>query len=150
MAGPSAAELGLLWTGDGSLRREILPEVGTKAERRAARERVAAYHEVELAALVGHVVGARDRYRAGEIDVFAVDETIHQYPRVAQELGKFCWSGGVGAHIEMIAGILDRQSIDGDTVDWWQRGRPRRPASWTWPMYRVLGGWKVGGVVGPG
>jgi hypothetical protein len=79
-----------------------------------------------LAALVQHVVGALDRYRAGEIDVFVVDETIHHYHRAAQHLWKFCWSGGEGAHIEMIAGILERQSIDGETVDWWPRGQPRR------------------------
>jgi hypothetical protein len=40
--------------------------VGTKAERRAARERVAAYHEARLAELIAYIVAAVDRYRAGE------------------------------------------------------------------------------------
>jgi hypothetical protein len=34
---------------------------------------------------------------------------------------------GVGANIELIDGIIERQSIVGETVDWWQRGQPRRP-----------------------
>jgi hypothetical protein len=88
---------------------------------------VSDYHEAELAALVEHVARAVDRYRAGEIDAFVADETIHQYHRAAQELWKFCWSGGVGANIELIDGIIERQSIDGETIDWWQRGQPRRP-----------------------
>ena len=45
-----------------------VPTVGTKAERRAARERVSAYHQSQLAGLLGHVAAAVDRYRAGEID----------------------------------------------------------------------------------
>jgi hypothetical protein len=108
-------------------RTGYFPDVGTKAERRAARERVSGYHEAELAALIEHVAQAIDRYRAGEIDAVAADETIHQYHRAAQELWKFCWSGGAGANIELIDGIIQRQSIFGETVDWWQRGQPRRP-----------------------
>jgi hypothetical protein len=67
------------------------------------------------------------RYRSGEIDAVAVDETIHQYHRAAQELWKFCWSSGVGANIEFVDDIIQRQSILGETVDWWGRGQPRRP-----------------------
>jgi hypothetical protein len=46
--------------------------MGTKAERRAARERVSAYHHAQLAELLTHVAAAIDRYRAGEIDARAV------------------------------------------------------------------------------
>jgi hypothetical protein len=56
-----------------------VPIVGTKAERRAARERVSAYPQSQLAELLSHVAAAIDRYRAGEIDAYAVDETIHHY-----------------------------------------------------------------------
>ncbi len=42
--------------------------VGTKAERRAARDRVSAYHQAQLGELLSHVGAAIDRYRAGEID----------------------------------------------------------------------------------
>ena len=55
--------------------------MGSKAERRAARERVNAYHQAELAELLGHVAGAIERYRDGEIDACTVDETIHHYHR---------------------------------------------------------------------
>jgi hypothetical protein len=46
--------------------------MGTKAERRAARERVAAYHEAQLAELIAHIAAAVDRYRTGEIDAYDV------------------------------------------------------------------------------
>ena len=42
--------------------------VGTKAERRAAHERVSAYHQAQLAELLSHLGAAIDRYRGGEID----------------------------------------------------------------------------------
>jgi hypothetical protein len=100
--------------------------VGTKSERRAARERVGAYHEAELARLLEHVATAVECYRAGEIDAYALDETIHQYHRAAQELWKFCFSQGGGTHTEMIAGILERMATEDEAIDWWDRGRPRR------------------------
>ena len=82
--------------------------MATKAERRAARERVSAYHESQLAGLLGHVGAEIDRYRAGEIDAYAADETIHHYHRAAAELWKFCFARGGGAHVEFIADLLDR------------------------------------------
>jgi hypothetical protein len=72
--------------------------MATKAERRAARERASAYHESQLAGLLGHVGADIDRYRAGEIDAHAADETIHHYHRTA----------------------------DTETIDWWERAAPRR------------------------
>ena len=85
--------------------------VGSKTERQAARALVAAYHKARL---------ALDRYRAGEVDAYAVDETIHQYHRAAQELWKFCWSGGVGANMEIVARTLEQLTEAGETVDWWE------------------------------
>ena len=79
--------------------------MATKAERRAARERVSAYHESQLNGLLGHVGAEIDRYRAGEIDAYAADETIHHYHRAAAELWKFCFARGGGAHVEFIAGL---------------------------------------------
>ena len=61
--------------------------MSTKAERRAARERVSAYHQSQLAELLSHVGAAIDRYRAGEIDAYAMDETIHHYHRAAGNSG---------------------------------------------------------------
>ncbi len=100
--------------------------MATKAERRAARERVSAYHESQLAGLLGHVGAEIDRYRAGEVDAYAADETIHHYHRAAAELWKFCFARGGGAHVEFIAGLLDRMTADAETIDWWERAAPRR------------------------
>ena len=99
--------------------------MATKAERRAARERVGAYHQSQLAGLVGHVAAAIDRYRAGEIDAYSADETIHHYHRAAAELWKFCFARGSVAHAEFIAGLLDRMTADAETIDWWKRAAPR-------------------------
>jgi hypothetical protein len=52
----------------GRLKHGTVRVMATKAERRAARERVSAYHESQLAGLLGHVGAEIDRYRAGEID----------------------------------------------------------------------------------
>jgi hypothetical protein len=100
--------------------------VGTKAERRAARERVAAYHEARLDELIEYVTAAIDRYRADEIDVYTVDETIHHYQRAARELWKFCWSSGGGTHIELVAHVLDQMATDGETINWWEQPAPRQ------------------------
>jgi len=102
------------------------PIVATNAERRAARERVNAYHQAQLAELLTHVAPAIDRYRIGEIDAYAVDETIHHYHRAAAELWKFCFARGGGTHAEFIADLLDRMTADADAIDWWERAIPRR------------------------
>jgi hypothetical protein len=99
--------------------------MGTKAERRQARERVAAYHEACLGQLVAHVANVLDGYRAGELDAYAVDETIHHYHRAAGELWKFCWASGSSTHLELIARLIDEQTANGETTDWWQDGAPR-------------------------
>jgi hypothetical protein len=101
-------------------------EVGTRAGRQAARERVSAYHPAQLAGLITSVAAAIDRYRAGEIDACTADETIHHYHRAAGELWKFCFSGGGGSHDEFIAGNLDQMAADAENVDWWE---PRHAAA---------------------
>ncbi len=80
--------------------------MGTKAERRAASERVAAYHEARLGELIEYITAAIDGYRAGEIDAYTVD--------------------GGGTHIEFIAHVLDRMATDGETINWWERVAPRQ------------------------
>jgi hypothetical protein len=67
-------------------------DAATKAERRAARERVSAYSEAELAKLIERVEQAIARYRSGEIDIHDVDDVIRRYSRAARELSTFCWS----------------------------------------------------------
>jgi hypothetical protein len=96
-----------------------------KAQRRAARERVSAYYEDELAILVDHVEEALTQYRAGEIDVHDVDEIIHQYSKAARTLWVFCWSCDGGSNVELVAGILDR-SGDEARRGWWEEAVPKR------------------------
>ena len=100
--------------------------MGSKSERRAARELIASYHETQLAGLLEHVGAAIDAHRAGTIDVHDVDEVIHHYHRAARELWKFCSSGGVGANIEFVARMIQEPIDDEDPVDWWQHGAPRK------------------------
>jgi hypothetical protein len=98
----------------------------TKAERRAARERVSAYHEAELAKLVERVEQALARYRAGEIDIHDVDDVIHRYSNSARELWKFCWSQGGGSHSVFVARTLELWAADADEVDWWEHAERHR------------------------
>lgn len=99
----------------------------SKAERRAARERVSAYYQGELAKLVEHVEQAIVRYRGGEVDLHDVDVVIHRYSKAARELWKFCWSGGTGSGVVFVAWALDMWAAEADGVDWWEEAeRPRR------------------------
>jgi hypothetical protein len=99
--------------------------VASKAERRAAVERVGAYHQSQLTELLSHVETAIDRYRAGGIDAYDMDETIHHYHRAVAELWKFCFGHGGGSDAEFIASLLDRMATDAEAIDWWERGTPR-------------------------
>ena len=90
--------------------------MSTKAERRAAREKVTAYHEEELGRLVEHLARAIDGYRAGGLDAFDVDEVMFQYSRAAKELWKFCNL----TNIEIAAHVI----ADHPPTDWWERGAP--------------------------
>jgi hypothetical protein len=98
----------------------------TKAERRAARERVSAYYETELAKLVGHVEDAMTHYRSGEIDVHEVDDVIHRYSKAARELWKFCWSHGSGSHVLVVARALELWASEAEQIDWWEEAEQRR------------------------
>jgi hypothetical protein len=100
--------------------------VGGKTEYQQARQTVAAYHENCLHELVEHVADALDRYRADEIDAFALDETIHHYHRAARELWKFCWAGSGGTQLQMTARFIDEEASSTRVTDWWERGTPRR------------------------
>ncbi len=102
------------------------PIMGTKAGRRAARERVSAYHQAQLAGPLSHVATAIDRYRDGETDACTVDETIHHYHCAAGELWKSCCSRGGGSHAEFIVGIPDRMAAGAETIDWRERATPQR------------------------
>ncbi|GAA4394534.1 hypothetical protein [Tsukamurella soli] len=102
--------------------------MGTKSERRAAREQVAAYHEAQLTRLIEHVEAELVRFRAGELDVFEVDAVIHQYHRAAKKLWGFCAQSG--GQVETTAYLIGRMADADDdefaAADWWQRGASRR------------------------
>ena len=92
--------------------------MSTKSERQAAREVVAAYHEVRLAELIRHVGEAVDRFRAGELDAFETDQVVFQYSRAAKELWKFCNL----TDVVVTAEVIDERA----PVDWWKRGARKR------------------------
>lgn len=84
-----------------------------------ARAAVAEYHEARLVELVERVGEAIDRFRAGELDAFAMDQVMFQYGRAAKELWKFCNL----ADAEFTANLINEQP----PTDWWKRGAPRAP-----------------------
>lgn len=88
-----------------------------QSPRRAARERVSAYHEARLGELIGHVRGAVDRFSAGDLDAFEADQAIFQYSRAAKELWKFCNL----TNVEFTASLIE----DVGPMDWWERAAPR-------------------------
>ena len=95
-----------------------------KADRRAARELIAAYHQSELRALLEHVRGGFAQLDSGEIDEFELDALIHHYKRSAAELWKFC--GSSGGQWQQAANSLRYLREQGDEPDWWEQGAPRR------------------------
>lgn len=92
--------------------------MSSKSERHAAREAVGAYHEAQLAELVGRVGEAVDRFRAGELDAFEIDSLIFQYSRAAKERWMFCTLDDDVFTAQMIT--------EGPPADWWERGAPKR------------------------
>ena len=96
----------------------------SKAERRAARAAVGAYHEAELARLLEHVRDGLEGYDAGEIDAFELDELIHHYKRATQKLWSFCVGGG--AHVYSTARTLEWLREQDELPDWWEQATPRR------------------------
>jgi len=69
-----------------------------KAKRKAAQQRVTAYHEQQLAELQAHVRAALDAHARGETDAFDVDDVIHHYTRVARAVEDLRDAGQSGGH----------------------------------------------------
>ena len=94
-----------------------------KAERRAERELVAAYHQEELQKLLEHVRRGFEQMDAGEIDAFELDELIHRYKKAAAKLWSYCNSG----RAQQTASVLRFLRERGDSPpDWWQEAAPKR------------------------
>jgi hypothetical protein len=101
------------------------PQSGERAQRRAARETIAKYHEEQLLLLLGRVRDGFARLDAGEIDAFDLDDLIHRYQRSARELWKFCGQSGSGWLLA--ARTLEFLRDQGeDPPDWWAAGELRR------------------------
>lgn len=88
-----------------------------KSERRIARAAVAEFHEAKLAELIEHVGDAMNRFRAGSLDAFELDQVIFQYSRAAKELWKFCNMTDAEFTASLIA--------EHPPADWWERAAPR-------------------------
>jgi hypothetical protein len=99
---------------------------GERAQRRAARRTIAAYHEEQLGLLLERVRHGFARLDAGELDVFELDELIHRYKRSARELWKFC--GLSGSDPVRAVRTLEFLREQGEAPpDWWAAGeQPRR------------------------
>jgi hypothetical protein len=67
-----------------------------------------------LGELVRHVNLAVERFQAGELNAFEVDELIFQYSRAAKELWKFCSWGTLGLPLESSA--MNRPATGGIAV----------------------------------
>lgn len=95
-----------------------------KAKRRGDQAVLAAYHEAKLADLLERVREGLERYDAGEIDAFGLDDLIHRYQLAAKELWKFCAVSG--AHVGIAVRTLELWQERGETPDWWQVGERMR------------------------
>ena len=95
-----------------------------KAERRAARELIDAYHQEQLRGLLEHVRAGFVRLDASEIDEFDLDDVIHHYKRSATKLWKFC--GLSGSQWLQAARMLEYLRERGEEPDWWEAGDPPR------------------------
>jgi hypothetical protein len=96
---------------------------GEKAQRRTARELIAAYHQEQLSALLEHVREGFAQLCSGEIDEFELDDLIHRYRRAAVELCRFC--GSTGGQWLRAANTPAYLRERGEEPDWWARSAPR-------------------------
>ena len=96
-----------------------------KAERRAAREVVGAYHRAELRRLLERVRDGFARLDAGEIDEFELDALIHQYQRAATRLWSFCGSSG-GQWLQAAETLAYLRERDETPPDWWAEAAAQR------------------------
>jgi hypothetical protein len=94
----------------------------TKADRRAARDQIGAYHQAQLRSLLEHVRAGFAQLDAGKIDEFDLDDLIHHYKRSAAKLWTFC--GASGSQWLQAANTLAYLREQGEEPNWWERGAP--------------------------
>ena len=95
-----------------------------KAQAKADWATLAAYHEARLAELLDHVRKAVQRFDAGELNAFEVDDLIHRYTKAARQLWKFCAVSP--SHAPERLYTLEMWAKEGEAPDWWEAGAPRR------------------------
>lgn len=100
-------------------------EMDGKAERRAARDLVAAFHREQLRALLGHVRRGFEQLDDGVIDEFELDELIHRYKKAASKLWAFCGAGG-GRQVDAAHAITYMRERGQEPPDWWNDAAPPR------------------------
>lgn len=103
----------------------MMTQPTTRSQRRTERERVARYYEEQLAGLLKRVRDSFERYDAGELDTFELDDLIHHYKRATRELWKFCGTV-TGHHAGVVARTIEEMDSEGESIDWWLRGNPPR------------------------
>lgn len=86
---------------------------------------VGRYYEEQLAALLERVREGFARYDAGELDAFELDDLVWHYKRATRELWKFC-GNTTGSHTRIVAATIRDLEGDGEVIDWWDAGNPRR------------------------
>jgi hypothetical protein len=99
---------------------------GARQQRRADLALVTSYHEAQLAKLLERVQEGFRRFEAGAVSAFEVDDLIHDYKHAARELWKFCGDLS-GSRVRSTARTLRELGEDADSMDWWERGNPKRP-----------------------
>ena len=96
-----------------------------KAEHRAARELIGAYHQAQLRLLLERVRAGFAQLDAGEMDEFDLDELIHHYKGSAAALWTFCVSSG-SKWLQAANALTYLREHGEEEPDWWERGAPRR------------------------
>ena len=99
---------------------------GRREQRQADLALVTTYHETQLTKLLERVQEGFRRFEADEVNAFELDDLIHDYKRAARELWKFCGDLS-GSQVRSTARALEELGEDADSIDWWERGNPRRP-----------------------
>jgi hypothetical protein len=98
-------------------------EPDTKATRRAARDRVAVYHQEQLRGCSGTcAMASRGMTRGSSTRSSSTMSSTNTPGR--RELWKFCEL--TGSRALYATGTLDYWAREGEEPDWWELGAPRR------------------------
>ena len=97
------------------------------AERRAAREIVAAFRQEQLPGLLDHLRDGFAQLDAGEIDESELDELVHRYKKAAAKLWALCGSGRATVATARAIAHMREQGLP--AREWWDDASPQRPTT---------------------